>query len=290
MGIILGALGGAGEAAREIGANMQSGAIQADLENLRSQNEIARARAVEELKMQVGNQQRDQVLARRDAAKQSIINSAIEDKYAGAKPADPSTWTAEQQAAVDQSKGIDRKEMEADVNTDLRAAMQTGEISPKDVAVLEQRNAANDTKMAIAELRNEAFRARTDAQLQTAMAKMEIAIARAGSSGGGNTDFDKKIKLLKESGATPQDIANFIIERKQPSLEDLAANFLKSDPMAGTSKAMTPQKAYEKAKALRSLTKSLGDDDEPAAPSAPAAKPAAPAKRLSFDPVTGTFK
>lgn len=284
MGIILGALGGAGEAAREIGSNMQKGAIQADLENLRSQNDIARARAVEELKMQVGNQQREQTLARRGAAKQSIINSAIEDKYAGAKPADPSTWTAEQQAAVDQAKGIDRKAMEGDINTDLRAAMQTGEISPKDVAVLDQRAAANDTKMAIAELRNEAFRARTDAQMQTALAKMEAAVAKAGS---GNTDFDKKIALLREGGATPKDIANFIVERKQPSLEDLATQFLKADPMAGTSKAMTPKQAYEKAKALRDITKSLGGEAEE-----PEAKPAAPApaKRLTFDPATGTFK
>ena len=274
-GLIMGALGGAGQAAQRIGENMQRGAIEEDLVRVRSEVEQERAVVLEKARLQMGDQQRQQTLQRRQEAKTGIINTAIAEKYADAKPADPSTWTAEQQAAVDQSKALDRKTMENDVNVDVRAALQTGEISPKDAAALSQRDAANETRMAIAELRNQAFQARTEAQLQAALARLEAGIAKAG---GGNTDFDKKINLLKKGGLSDREIANFIIERKQPSLEDLAANFMKADPRAGTSKAMTPEQAMDKARQLRSLTRDLETGEEEPGPATPAAT-AAPANR-----------
>lgn len=107
-----------------------------------------------------------------------------------------------------------------------------------------------------------------DEQNRIMMARVAGALSKVGS-GEKNTDFDKKVKLLNEAGASKQDIANFITEKKQPSLEDLANGFMTADPMVGTKKAMQPSGAYEKARTLRALTST-----NPPAPSpAPTAKP-----------------
>jgi hypothetical protein len=118
--------------------------------------------------------------------------------------------------------------------------------------------------------RNEAMNAKNQSQYEIAMAKVETAVARAGA---GNTDFDKKVKLLKDAGATPNEIANFITEKKQPSLEDLASGFLRSDPNAGMKNALTPSAAYEKAKTLRALTATIREDAAPKPESATAGLP-----------------
>lgn len=272
-GLILGAMGGAGQAAQRVGENMQRGAIQADLEQLRSENDLNRAKALEQFKMEVGNTQRTQTAERIGEAKRGIINTAIDEKYA--KPVMGDTpLTPEQQAVFDQgmetqSRDIakDRKAMDEDVKTDVRAALKTGDLSVKDAALLSQKDAADETRLRIAEMRVEALNAKTEAQAEAARAKLEAAIAKAGN---GNTDFDKKIKLLKEAGATPKEIANFITERKQPSLEELASGFLKADKF----NEMTPEDAMAKAKALRSLTQTLGDE-APAGGKPEAQKPAA---------------
>jgi hypothetical protein len=293
-GLIMGALGGGGQAAMRIGENMQRGAIEEDLIRVRSQVDKDRTIALEKARLQMGDQQRQQTLDRRQTAKTGIINSALAERYAEPVMGD-APLTPDQQAAMDEGlalqaeeKSRDRKAMENDYNVDVRAAVQTGEISPKDAASLGQRDAANETRLAIAQLRTEALNAKTQAQLDLGMAKLEAAVAKAGA---GNTDFDKKITLLKKGGLNEREIANFILERKQPSLEDLAANFLKADPRAGTSKAMTPEQAMERAKALRSLTRDLGEDEDagapPAEPSKPAAKPAAKSAAETTAPKSG---
>lgn len=154
----------------------------------------------------------------------------------------------------------------------------------------EQAGARLDNKLQVQQLRNEAMNARTQAQLDIAQAKLEAAIAKAGNGG---TDFDKKIKLLKESGATDKEIANFITERKQPSVEDLAVRLLTTDPNAGTKKALTEEDAFARAKKIRALTSTFNDTPNPATPPASAVTPPAsgisPPKVLKFDPATGTF-
>lgn len=287
-GIIAGALGGLGQGLATAGEIGMRKAAATDLENVRAENDQKRAVFMEELRTKSADTQRVAAVERRDQAKAGIINSQMNDEFATAVPSDASTWTPEQQAAVDQAKGMRRNELDRDVNLDLRAGMKTGDIDVKDVAALGQRDAANESRLMIAQMRADALNAKTEAQQEAAKAKIEAAIAKAGS---GNTDFDKKIALLKAGGLNEREIANFILERKQPSLEDLAANFLKSDTMAGTRKAMTPDQAMEKARQLRSLTRDLdaGAPDAGAAPAAPQATAPAP-KRMTFDPATGTFK
>jgi len=276
-GIIAGALGGLGQGLATAGEIGMRKAAATDLENVRAENDQKRAVFMEELRTKSADTQRVAAVERRDQAKAGIINSQMNDEFATAVPSDASTWTPEQQAAVDQAKGMRRNELDRDVNLDLRAGMKTGDIDVKDVAAMGQRDAANESRLMIAQMRADALNAKTEAQQEAAKAKIEAAIAKAGS---GNTDFDKKIALLKAGGLNEREIANFILERKQPSLEDLAANFLKSDTMAGTRKAMTPDQAMEKARQLRSLTRDLDADTPSGSPvSAAPAAPATPAAR-----------
>lgn len=271
-GIILGALGGAGQEAAKFGGRMQQGAIDADLENLRSENLQNRTIALEKARIAMGNQEREAGVARVNQAQTGLVNQAQADKlnkfYGEGSNLRPEDISDEEMASPDAQLS------DAETgNLRTKAAISTGDISPKDAATQGQKDAVNETRLTIAQLRTEALNAKTQAQLELGMAKLEAAISKAGA---GNTDFDKKIALLKAGGATPRDIADFITNRKQPSIEDLAAGFLNKDPMAGTKKAMTPEAAYAKAKALRSLAKSVVEDDpdQPeAAPSKPAAAP-----------------
>lgn len=272
-GIILGALGGAGQEAAKFGGRMQQGAIDADLENLRSENLQNRTIALEKARIELNNQEREAGVTRVNQAQTGIMNQAKAAKlnqfYGEGSNLRPEDISDEEMASPQaQLSGAET----ADART--KAAISTGDISPKDAAALGQKDVANETRLTIAQLRTEALNAKTQAQLDLGMAKLEAAINKAGA---GNTDFDKKIKLLRESGATSREIANFITERKQPSLEDLANGFLKADPRAGTSRAMTPEQAMERAKALRSLTQTVGEE-EPAKPEAVPAKPAAAPK------------
>jgi hypothetical protein len=110
-----------------------------------------------------------------------------------------------------------------------------------------------------------------DEQNRIMMAKVSGALAKVGSKES-NTDFDKKVKLLREAGASPQEISNFITEKKQPSVQDLAASFMKADPYN-----MTPEQSVVKARELQKLT--AGKDD----PAKPAEKPNAPVSKAEYD-------
>lgn len=160
----------------------------------------------------------------------------------------------------------------------VQAAIQTGDIAPSDVlknqaamAGVDAKLALVDARLQIGQLASDAKNAKTQADYEWRMAKLQETIAKAGNGG---TDFDKKIQLLKEGGATPADIAAFITERKQPSLEDLANGFLKADPNLGTAKQITPEQAYAKARALRSLSKDIQTPPTPSPLPTPTPAPA----------------
>lgn len=102
MGIILGALGGAGKAAGEIADsntrlwNAQDLAVQAQ------QLDIAKHKAIEQFRNENTEAQRTKMVGAIDTGAQGIVN----DKFIGHEVADPSTWTSEQQAALDQGKAL----------------------------------------------------------------------------------------------------------------------------------------------------------------------------------------
>jgi hypothetical protein len=281
MSIVMGALGGLGEAAQNVGSTLLKNELDTESKLKVNQQDsdlaLQRAKALEDYKLQAANTQREAQAQRIGAAQQGIVNGRLATKYAQSDQAvaaadagqTDAPLTDEQRAVIAQSKEEDRKRLTADRGTYVDAAIQTGDIAPKDVLAsdtraqvaditAQSRRDVQDARNEVAMARVDAMNAKTQAQYDAAMAKIEAAVTKAGA---GNTDFDKKIKLLKESGASASDIANFITERKQPSLEDLANGFLKADPNAGTKKAMTPEEALSKAKTLRSLTKSIDDTD-----------------------------
>lgn len=144
-------------AAGYAGAKMYA---QSDLEDQRAAIQAERDLRVAELQEKSGirkenravalaDQQRTDQVARIDAAAGSIADKAIEPKRGliNSNIADPSAWTPEQQAAVDQSLGMDKSKVAADPQTRMRAAIATGDIDPKTAATFGQKDEAALYKM-----------------------------------------------------------------------------------------------------------------------------------------------
>ena len=162
------------------------------------------------------------------------------------------------------------------IDDGLKAARQGGMYEAED-QLKEQRKITVAAVEAARKVAREEFKdadtmRRTDIQEQNANTnarRVEQAIAKvSGGGSSGNTDLDKKVKLLKLAGRTDSQIADFITEKKQGSVQDLAADFLKTDPNAGLRNALTTAQAISKAKELIKLT---DGDDAPAAAPKPAA-------------------
>lgn len=288
-------IGGIGATLNDTSAMMGERIKAHDAEDIQARRDVRlddlaekRARTMEELKVEFSDRARTNMVGRIDNAKTGLINSSMNRKYAGSDAAvaaadageTDAPLTQEQKDVIAQSKQADADKLRTDPKILRQAAINTGDLTVKDVmaddvraAGVEAKFADIDRKNEIGKLTVEAKNAKTEADYAAKMVALEMKIEKAG---GGNTDFDKKIKLLREGGASTTEIANFITDKKQPSMEDLANGFLKSDPMIGTKKALTPEAAYEKAKKLRELSKSIaGDTGENPANSKP--KPSAPA-------------
>lgn len=95
------------------------------------------------------NKQRTDQTARIDAAAGDIAEKAVEGKRGliNSRIEDKSSWTPEQQAAVDQSMEIDRGRVKADPKTRTQAAIATGDIDPKTAATFGQKDDAALYKM-----------------------------------------------------------------------------------------------------------------------------------------------
>lgn len=137
-GIVSGAMAGLGKGLATAGEIGMRKAADTDIENVRSENAQKRAIFMEDWRIKRGDQQRQEGVERRQAAKSGIINQAMDQEFATAKPTDASTWTPEQQAAVDQAKTLRRGEMERDSSFDIRAGLETGDISPTEAATFER--------------------------------------------------------------------------------------------------------------------------------------------------------
>jgi hypothetical protein len=184
-GIILGALGGAGQEAAKFGGRMQQGAIDADLENLRSENLQNRTIALEKARISMNNQEREAGVARVNQAQTGLVNQAKAAKlnqfYGEGSNLRPEDISDEEMASPQaQLSGAET----ADART--KAAISTGDISPKDAAALGQKDA------------------KTQAQLELGMAKLEAAINKAN---GGNKDQTNK-EMLSLLDGMRKDIAS----------------------------------------------------------------------------------
>lgn len=150
MGIIMSALAAAGNAgADSIDKNLAQ-QRQMELDRSRSDLETAKAKSIIDYQksatLDAENQRRQGIQDRIGAAKGSIVDAQVADKYAGSDAAvaaadagqTGSQLTPDQRAAIGQSKGIDKAQFAADPHSYIKAAMASGDIDPKEVAQLVQ--------------------------------------------------------------------------------------------------------------------------------------------------------
>lgn len=106
MGILLGALAGAGDyiakSEQEKIKNLDQQELEAQRANLLQSKEMALAKFNQELKDTSANASRTQMVSAIDQGAKKIVN----DRMAGNQVADASTWTPEQEAARNQGMGI----------------------------------------------------------------------------------------------------------------------------------------------------------------------------------------
>ena len=138
MGIVLSALAGAagGYDAAMDQDRKEHEAVATDVR--RSGLEEQRQRALLLFKAGQEDAQRAAMADRVNTAAGSIADSAVSQKRGIVQNAiaDPASWTADQQSAVDQSLALDRDRVASDQRTRTQAAIRTGDIAPDKAAAL----------------------------------------------------------------------------------------------------------------------------------------------------------
>jgi hypothetical protein len=150
MGILLSAMAGAGDSGADSVDKRLAQQRQMDLDANRSelekQKQLSIIQATKQAQIDTANQLRDAQVARLGAAKDAAVNEQMDKKYAQSDEAvaaadagqTAAPLTAEQKAAIAQSKAIDLKSLADDPHTYIAAAMKTGDITPEKVAELAQ--------------------------------------------------------------------------------------------------------------------------------------------------------
>lgn len=169
MGILLSAMAGAGDAGvQSMNQNIaQQNAL--DLEQQRSDLAEQKAKSLatfqNQLAIDSANQQRTAQSGRIAQAQGGIINGVLAQKYADADAAangqTDSALTLEQQAVIDAARAKDAAAMQSDPHNYVKAAMATGDIDPKTVALMTD-------KTDMAQMRAEQFAQRTEMLQQVA--------------------------------------------------------------------------------------------------------------------------
>lgn len=157
MGILMGALGGAGAAMEDYFGNRQKADLQREnsiaVDNNRGDIELKREQAMtlfrNQLATSTADKQRIDQTSRIDAAAGSIAEPGIEQKRQGILSGitDKESWTKEQQAAVDQSLAMDKQKAIQDPKTRMQAAISTSDIDPKSAATMGQSAEINQMKI-----------------------------------------------------------------------------------------------------------------------------------------------
>jgi hypothetical protein len=169
MGIILGALAGAGGQLADY-ADKQIAQDQA-LERIGTESDLAlqRAKALEQFKVDTANTQRTAMVQRLQDSAGNIADQkmapTIAQEQAGIT--DPSSWTPEQQAAVDQSNAIQRQGIVQGALQDGSAGLASGDISP-------EKAMENTSKLQVNQLKMESLLARAEDRNQTLKELMEV--------------------------------------------------------------------------------------------------------------------
>jgi hypothetical protein len=206
MSLVMGALGGAGKAAGEFADSNIKLLGEEEIMRQRADLDTQKQQFLQDAKLasekKYSDLARTEQTQRIDEAAKPFVQQAIDTKYAGAQPADPSTWTPEQQAAVDESKQLDQQAFLRDPNVRTKAAMTTGDIAPKDVlAASTKEEIANITataRQAVQEAKNESWREKIEYLTKKASEDNNTRLLIAAMKGGGKDGSDTaKIKTAQ---------------------------------------------------------------------------------------------
>lgn len=312
MGIILSALAAAGD--QGIKSLDQEDAHRRQMERDERMADITTEKAKtlaqfnRNLDVQTANEQRSAASDRINAAQQGIIDSAINQKYAGSDAAvadanaglTDAPLTPEQQSVIDQSKGQDRAHMLVDPSIRDQAAIQTGDIDPKTAATLHNKSdiqaLKSDMYLQNIQARLESTNNRTEMMGAIAQARIEAAQANGGKDGKLPSDAKMIDYLVKNSGLSQQEATDRVMGTGAGATKDpvaMAASLASSLINSGTIRVPkdAPAGTTIASLAMEIATgqiKAAEDKFRPARAAAPgpAAAPA-PAKRA--DPL-GLFK
>lgn len=189
MGIIMGALAGAGGQLADFAD--KDIAQQQALQRMDTESDLAtqRAEALEQFRVNLANQQRQEMVQRVQGAAGNIADQqmapVVAQEQAGIQ--DPSSWTPEQQAAVDQSNAIQRQQLVQQALTDGSAGLATGDIAPEKAMentsriqinqlkmqnLIDRANDRNATLQEIAQVKSDAMRYGYELRLQAAQERL----------------------------------------------------------------------------------------------------------------------
>lgn len=123
-----------------------------------SEEDLERAKRLEEFKQMLQDRSRQAQVARIETATGTIADQAVADKRGVIESGivDRSAWTQEQQNVVDQQLATDRNAVASDPRTKLIAMSKTGDLSAKDEVLMDR----EDRRLDVAEraaARKEAF-------------------------------------------------------------------------------------------------------------------------------------
>lgn len=200
MSIIMGVLQGAGEGMMATGKLLGEQALQdqraqqtQSLAQVQSDLALQKEQALEQFKIDLANGQRQAMADRIGAAQQGIIGNALGKKYgqsdAAVAAADAgqtdAPLTDEQRAVITQSKQADTDALMSDPDTYTQAAMKTGDLDPKTIATVSQRDQAAQMRLQAMQERMQTLQAMNT---QTNETRSEIASLRASMSANGKVD------------------------------------------------------------------------------------------------------
>lgn len=248
--------GGANAAANSLG-NHQKRQQMLDDEERNQQQSIERFRQQQQI-------QQDMAEQARQAKQERLQTQTAQAEESGAK-------LSRAQALASLNKEYGSNHTEADVlpeeldaygpdavgkiDNNLKAALSAGLYDAADSFSAER--AA--TVKAMQDAFNERLKIRKDERDER---KTDALVARGSSKGDGNTTFDRQVALLQKAGVNDQGIADFITNRKQESIGDMAFTLLKADRAGGGD--LTQEAAIEIAKSFKDMEKQASAKPAPA--------------------------
>ena len=292
-GIIMGALGGAGEQAASIGTTLMKSELDKDKFAYESDITLQRTKALEEFKntlaVNTSNQQRNAQVDRINAASPPILAGAVAgnaNKYYG----DDSSLTADDLSPEEQARFAATPHQAAEART--QAAISTGDIDPKTAASLDNKSEGMLYKSLYEGMKEEGRDNRADARVESSNRNADLraetsqrlsdnrlaALMSHMNKQGQQNPTKEALSFLSESR---KEIAGKSAEVRSLQKQELDDPRLKPDGRKAIMEKYQTQfdeldaqrKAVEKDYGtLRKRIGLAGDDDSPAP--APAPKPA----------------